>query len=188
MHSISHTDRKVLLAVARRAIEEGVERQQRPVLELEQYSEVLRRPAASFVTLYLEGKLAGCIGSLEATRPLVEDVAENAYSAAFSDYRFAGIGKNDLQQLSLEIALLSPLQRVEVVSEAELQRQLTVNKHGLLIEMSVHRATFLPKVWKTLPDKKDFLEQLKLKAGLSRDFWSDKIECYLYTAESFSDV
>ncbi|MCF7981140.1 MAG: AmmeMemoRadiSam system protein A [Pseudomonadales bacterium] len=188
MHSISQQEQQELLQLARQVIIQGIESGEAPKLHCEAYSDALRRPAATFVTLYLNGKLAGCIGQLTATRPLVLDVAENAYAAANNDHRFEKIKRSDLDSLKIEIALLSDLKLMNVHSEEQLKAQLVVNKDGLLIETLGHRATFLPKVWQALPDKSDFILHLKLKAGLPQDYWSDEIRCFRYTTESFSDV
>ena len=188
MRSLSQEDQQVLLQVARQVIESGLDSGKRLHVDPKNYSEALQQLGATFVTLYLDGKLAGCIGNLTATRSLLQDVAENAYNAANCDTRFAAIKGSDLTSLNIEIALLSKLHLIEVESEAQLKAQLVVNKHGLLIESAGHRATFLPKVWQSLPNKNDFLAHLKLKAGLPKRYWSNEISCFIYTTESFSDV
>jgi len=189
MSSINQQEQQVLLRVARQAIIRGLEKGGEPQgIELDGYSAALRRPKATFVTLYLADQLAGCIGTLTATRPLVQDVAYNAWAAANRDSRFEGIKTDDLDSLNIEIAILSELEPVSVQSEAQLKDRLSVNEHGLLLEEGGYRATFLPKVWRSLPDKTEFLSQLKLKAGLPKNYWSDEIRCFLYTTESFSDV
>lgn len=188
MHSISNQDRQYLLALARRVITHGVMRGERLQPDTGDCGVTLRQPGASFVTLYLQGQLAGCIGTLEASRPLVRDVAENAYSAAFNDPRFKALAEPGLDMLNIEIAVLSELQPLEVTDETELKARLEVDQHGVLIDLPGYRATFLPKVWRALPDKTDFIRQLKKKAGLSEDYWSRQIKCFLYTTESFSDV
>lgn len=188
MHSMNKQKKEILLKVARDTIRKGAETGARLEIDLEDYDASLSEPVATFVTLYLSGELAGCIGSLEAARPLVEDVAANAYSAAFSDHRFQGIQTQDLTRLGIEIALLSPLEPIVVQSEAELKQRLIAHKDGLLIEAPGARATFLPKVWQSLPNVDDFVKQLKIKAGLAEDFWSDAVSCFLYRTETFADV
>lgn len=184
----SEQDRKILLELARRSVMSGVDSGVCLEIEVKCYSEWLQCPRATFVTLYRRSELAGCIGTLEAIRPMVLDVVENAYSAGFSDRRFDRFNISDLDRMNVEISLLSDLYRVDVDSEEELKRQLVPEQHGLLIEAEGYRATFLPKVWRSISDKTTFIEQLKLKAGLSADYWAKDLKCFIYTAESFSDV
>jgi len=188
MRSISVEDQRYLLRLARRVVTHGVRYAERLPLAREAVNVSLQEPGASFVTLYRSDQLAGCMGTLEACRPLVEDVAENSYVAAFHDPRFTPLQAADLDVLHIEIALLSALQPLAVSDESSLKAHLIPGHHGLLIEEAGHRATFLPKVWQALPDKTEFLTQLKKKAGFSENYWSERINCFLYTTESFSDV
>lgn len=181
-------DRATLLELARLSVASGIDFGRSLEIEVCRYSERLQQPRASFVTLYRDSELAGCIGTLEASRPTVLDVVENAYAAGFSDRRFSRFEKPDLDRMNVEIALLSELFPVSVNSQEELIQELDPGRHGLLVEMGAHRATFLPKVWRSISSRRRFVEQLKLKAGMHADFWSKDIKCYLYTAESFSDV
>lgn len=188
MHSISEEDKKLLLEIARAAIAEGVKHGCPLDIDLENYSERLRMPAATFVTLYENGKLAGCIGSLEADQPLIKDIAANAYSAAFRDHRFSPVRAEDIEGMTIEISVLSPLEPLAVADEEELKEQLVAHSDGLVIDTPGGRATFLPKVWQSLPDKALFVRQLKLKAGLAEDYWSGGLNCYKYRTETFADV
>ena len=188
MRSINEQDKKVLLKIARAAISEGVEDGSPLSVNLENYSERLRTPTATFVTLYQSGKLAGCIGSLDADQPLIKDVVANAYSAAFRDHRFSPVRAEDVEGLTIEISVLSPLEPLVVADEQELKEQLVANSDGLVIDTPGGRATFLPKVWQSLPDKALFVRQLKLKAGLAEDYWSEALNCYKYRTETFADV
>ena len=142
-------------------------------------------PGASFVTLQRSGQLRGCIGSLEAFRPLVCDVAENALAAAFRDPRFAPLTPVELANLTLDISVLSPPQALTFVSEQDLLDQLRPNTDGLILEENGKRGTFLPSVWDSLPERERFLQHLKLKAGLPARHWSDAIRVWRYTTECF---
>jgi uncharacterized protein len=133
----------------------------------------LEQPSATFVTVTVIGELRGCVGSLHAMRPLREDVRANAVAAAFRDPRFAPLEASELACTSLEVSLLSPAERIEIASEAELLRRLRPGIDGVVLEYGGHRATLLPQVWERLNDPRDFLTALKLKAGLAEDFWSD---------------
>lgn len=149
------------------------------------YPRPLQEPGASFVTLKIAGELRGCIGSLEARQPLVNDVAHNAYAAAFSDPRFLPLTEQEFSQLEFHISVLSPAKAMVFNSEADLLSQIRPGTDGLVLEEGQHRGTFLPAVWESLPDTQQFLQQLKLKAGLPVDYWSDSIKVSRYTTESF---
>jgi AmmeMemoRadiSam system protein A len=146
----------------------------------EQLPDALRREAASFVTLTIEGRLRGCCGMLEARRALALDVWHNARSSAFADPRFSPLTPQEWDRTDLEISILSELVPLASGSEAALLEQLEPGRHGLVIEWRGARATFLPKVWEQLPAPRDFLQQLKLKAGWPRDFWVEGIGAWRY--------
>lgn len=122
--------------------------------------------AASFVTLHLDGRLRGCIGSVRAQRPLAEDVAENALAAAFRDPRFPPVSGDEYERLHIEVSLLSEPAFLEFGDEDELADMLEPGKHGVLLFSGRRSATFLPQVWEHLPDPRAFLAALKEKAGL----------------------
>ncbi len=147
----------------------------------------LDEPAATFVTLRRHGELRGCIGSLEADRPLREDVATNARAAALRDPRFPPLTQTELDGLSIEVSLLSPPQPLSIVDEDDVVRQLDAARDGVLLEIGPHRATFLPQVWEQLPDARDFLRHLKAKAGLAPGFWSLDIRVSRYAVQKWSE-
>ncbi len=186
-HNLSTEARQTLLTVARRSIEHGL-RQGSPLpTPLDHYPDTLRRKRATFVTLKQGERLRGCIGTLEAIRPLVQDVAHNAYAAAFSDPRFPPLSREELDGVRIEISVLSPPQPIHFDSEADLIRQLRPGIDGLILEERGHRGTFLPSVWESLPHPQQFLQHLKLKAGLPPNYWSDTVRVERYTTESFGE-
>ena len=146
----------------------------------------LARDGASFVTLEKEGKLRGCIGSLGAARPLVLDVAENAFKAAFKDQRFPPLSREEFEagNLSLTVTVLSDLAPMAFSDEAELVRQLRPGTDGLLIREGDQRGVFLPVVWKNFPEPGEFLKRLKQKAGFAPDYWSEELEAWRFIAVS----
>jgi uncharacterized protein len=174
-----------LLDVARTVIRAGVNGSRLQV-DADAYPELMRAPRACFVTLYVDRQLHGCIGSLEPVRPLVEDVAHNAYAAGFDDPRFAPLTAADVTRLSIEVSILSPLEPLRFRSESELLAQLRPYVDGLVLQDGAHRGTFLPSVWEQLPDARDFLRQLKCKAGLAADYWSPTIEARRYTVDKLA--
>jgi AmmeMemoRadiSam system protein A len=140
----------------------------------------LASPGATFVTLFCGEELRGCIGSLQARRPLGEDVRENAINAAFNDPRFPPLAQGEFVGTSVEISLLSPSARLHFTIEEELLARLRPGIDGVILEHEGHRATFLPQVWATLPEPRLFLAELKRKAGLASDFWSPRMNVGLY--------
>jgi len=144
---------------------------------------------ACFVTLHIMGQLRGCIGSLEAHRPLVMDVIENALSAAFEDPRFYPLGQDELPDVTFSISVLSAPKPFPVKDAADLLKKLVPGKHGMIIQKGWARATFLPVVWEQLPKKEEFLAHLCMKAGLDAEEWRDTkgIMFFVYEAEEFSE-
>ncbi len=173
----------LLYSVARHSILEGLEKGQPLDVKIESYPEKLQELGASFVTLHLGGELRGCVGSLEFFRPLVKDVAHNAFAAAFRDGRFMPLEAEEFENLTIHVSVLSSPERLEVASEEELLRALRPGVDGLIIKKGEHRATFLPSVWESLPRPELFLRQLRIKAGLARGHWSDDFEVYRYTVD-----
>ena len=157
-----------LLTIARNAIEREFGMQVRTVTPHPD----LAKPAATFVTLTQEGRLRGCIGSLEAHRPLAMDVAENALAAAFRDPRFPPLRQGELDQTRVEVSLLDTPEPLHFTDDAEAIGQLCPGVDGLILNCGHHRSTFLPQVWESLPTPGLFLEHLKLKAGLPEDVGS----------------
>jgi hypothetical protein len=129
----------------------------------------LARPGASFVTLMLEAKLRGCIGSLAATRRLGDDVAANAQAAALRDPRFPALTREEWARTEVEVSVLSPAKPMRFGDETELLAQLRAGEDGVILEHEGRRATFLPQVWEGLPDKRKFLDELMRKAAIPPD-------------------
>lgn len=145
----------------------------------------LHEPRACFVTLMKQGELRGCIGSLEPSQPLFLDVAKNAFQAAFHDPRFSPVTEGELHHLEIKISVLSPPEFFPVKDEEDLLKQIRPFKDGLILEEGRKRGTFLPSVWESLPDPKEFLMHLKRKAGFALDYWSNHITVRRYTTEDF---
>lgn len=177
--------RDELLQLARDSIAWGLENGRPIDTDPECYRPVLRQHRATFVTLKIAGALRGCIGSLAARKPLVVDVADNAFAAAFRDPRFPAVTSDELADLKLTIAILSPPVRVHCENEAELLDTLRPGRDGLILSSGPHRGTFLPSVWESLPDPRDFLAHLKSKAGIRQDDWPSDIIVERYSTETF---
>ena len=175
--------RQQLLQLAAQSIEKGLRGEILKVRAAD-CPEALRTARATFVTLQVDGRLRGCIGTREARRPLVEDVIDNAYSAAFRDTRFTALTRFEYESLDIHISILSPPEPLEFDSESDLIAQLRPQVDGLILEEGLHRGTFLPAVWESLPTPSEFLRHLKVKAGLDPDYWSSGIRIQRYTAET----
>ncbi len=147
----------------------------------------LQQQSASFVTLHIDGNLRGCIGSLKAYRPLMEDVRSNAVHAAFQDPRFAPLSPEEFERIDIEVSLLTAATPIHFSSEADALQQLRPHIDGVILNHEYHSATFLPQVWEQLPTPETFMQHLKQKAGLPAGFWSDDVQLSRYEVEKFSE-
>lgn len=175
-----------LLRVAAASIEHGLRHRERLPVDLSRYPETLRGVAASFVTLALGERLRGCIGSVEAWRPLVEDVAANAFASAFRDDRFPPLAESEVRSLVISISVLGTPDELRFLDETELLEALRPGTDGVIIRCDGRRAVFLPQVWRTLPEPREFLAYLKAKAGFERGYWSDDFRAWRFGVDSVS--
>lgn len=181
--TFSPEHQQTLLKLARDAIAHGIEQHAALEVDPQGYPPELRIPRAVFVTLELDGELRGCMGTLDEHQvPLVANVARFAHVAAFSDPRFPGVDRKELDRLDIHISVLSPAEPIAFKSEADLLDQIRPGVDGLILQDDYHRGTFLPSVWEKLPDKRNFLRCLKQKAGLPSDHWSPTVQVQRYTA------
>jgi AmmeMemoRadiSam system protein A len=147
----------------------------------------LAEHGACFVTLTQHGQLRGCIGTLQACRPLLADVKSNAVSAALRDPRFPPLSAAELAITTIEISLLSPTQAMEFRGEADALAQLCPGADGVVFECGGYRSTFLPQVWESLAEPRQFMAHLKRKAGLPDDFWAEGVKLSRYTVTKWSE-
>ncbi len=184
---ISEAERQALLGLARSSILHGL-REGRPLaVRVTDFPPALQALRASFVTLHCSNELRGCIGHLEAVQPLATDVVENAFSAAFRDPRFPPLAAAELPSLRIHLSVLTTPTPLAFASEQKLIAQLRPGHDGLILEEGRKRGTFLPSVWESLPQPREFLRHLKLKAGLGAGYWSQQVKGYRYEAESFGE-
>jgi uncharacterized protein len=167
---------KILLPIARSAISQVLDV---PYMA-DENAPWLAEHGACFVTLTQHGQLRGCIGTLQAHRPLLEDVKANAVAAALRDPRFPALRAPELDYTAVEVSLLSPATAMTFADEADALAQLRPGTDGVIFEYQHHRSTFLPQVWEQLPQPREFIAHLKHKAGLPPDFWSEKIKLSRY--------
>jgi len=142
---------------------------------------------ATFVTLIQHGELRGCIGSLEAWRPLLKDVQENALAAAFRDPRFKPLSVEELAITQVEVSLLTPAEAMSFASEADALAQLRPAIDGVILSAGNRRSTFLPQVWEQLPEPASFMSHLKQKAGLSTSYWGPDIRLERYQVQKWKE-
>ena len=177
---LTDDDKVLLLDIARRSIQSGLETNQPLKINEQEYPSHLQQLAATFVTLNIHKQLRGCIGTLSAYQSLVKDVAEHAFAAAFQDPRFPPVSQHEADLLEIHISILTPAEPLNFTSEQDLVNKIQPGIDGLILESGIHKGTFLPSVWDSLPDRKQFIEHLKLKAGLPRDFWDSNIKISRY--------
>jgi AmmeMemoRadiSam system protein A len=181
------SQREILLELAHRSIECGLSHGSPATVAVSDYSKELTRDRACFVTLHLAGKLRGCIGSIESSRPLVIDVADRAFAAANKDPRFSPLQGHEFERVDIEISVLLPLERIDVASEQELLSELSPGFDGLILQDGGSRGVFLPAVWESLPDPVEFVSQLRSKARLPVDYWSSSLQLWKFQTETFGN-
>jgi AmmeMemoRadiSam system protein A len=182
------TEKRILLKLAREALEIGVKGNALKELNLEELPDRLKQDGVSFVTLMKDEHLRGCIGALEATRPLAQDVQQHAIAAALDDYRFPPVQADELGDITIEISYLTPPVSLKYEVPRELINYLRPGIDGVVIRDGVRRATFLPQVWEKIPEANNFLNMLCQKMGAPPDYWQKKrLEVLTYQVEKFSE-
>lgn len=179
--------RQTLLDLAEDSVRHGLQHGAPLPVDLNDYPEALWAERASFVTLHKNGQLRGCIGHLTPVAPLLKDIADNAFAAAFRDPRFAAVQQTELPQLEFHLSILSPAEPIPFDDETDLLQKLRPGIDGLILETNQgQRGTFLPSVWEQLPNPAEFIHHLKLKAGLNASHPLHSVRISRYTTESFS--
>jgi AmmeMemoRadiSam system protein B/AmmeMemoRadiSam system protein A len=177
---LSKEDRKVLMDIAKTTIGCKVKGEKLPEFKVD--SPILKEKRGAFVTIKENGQLRGCIGYIEAIKPLYITIQEMAEAAALHDPRFPPVSPEELDKLELEISVLTPLRKIKDINEIE------IGKHGVVLKKGYHQGVFLPQVateqgW----DRITFLEELCYKAGIyDKNCWKDEdAEIYIYSADVF---
>ncbi len=186
---LTEEEKETLLRVARTAIEEQLQNPPDQPPELDQLPARLQANGASFVTLTLNEQLHGCIGSLQARRPLAHDVHQNALAAAFRDPRFRPLQKQEVDLIVIEVSVLSAPEPLAYADAEDLVQKLRPHVDGVVLKKGLHRATFLPQVWEKLPRPEEFLAHLCYKAGLPPNAWQQPdIEINTYQVTKFTEA
>ena len=178
--NLNAQDKQVLMDIAQQSIQHGLLHATPLKVDASRYNHTLQTQCATFVTLELDHQLRGCIGTLNAYQPLIKDVAEHAFAAAFKDPRFLALNTSEAAKIDIHISVLTPATAMQCHSEDDLLQQLQVGVDGLILKEGSHQATFLPSVWETLPKARDFVQHLKIKAGLNKNYWSQDIQWQRY--------
>ncbi len=183
-NGLSEDEKKLLLEIAKKSIESGLQNGTPLKPDMSKYPGVLSANRGVFVTLEINGQLRGCIGNLEPAYPLATGVAMNAFNAAFNDPRFQSLTTEEFAMCDISISVLTPRQEIKFTDDASLLAHLTPGTDGLIISKNAHSATFLPSVWEKISTPIDFLAQLKRKAGIDLKHTPD--QAWKYQSTSFS--
>lgn len=180
MEDFLRANQEDLLRVAAQSIVSGFERGRSLRIRESRYPDDLRQNGATFVSIYHNGMLRGSVGSTEPSRSILEDIAENAYAAAFQDFRFAPLSEEEIKEAEISISFLTPKTPLKFSSETELMQMLQPHTDGLVLRERANKGLFLPSVWDTFSTPSEFLVQLKRKAGLPADYWSSTVKIYRF--------
>jgi len=185
METLTQRQGAVLLKLARAAIAArlGLE-EKKPVID----DPALQAAGGTFVTLKLNKELRGCIGNIDPAGPIADSIRDNAVNAAFSDYRFAPLTPSEFKKVTLSVSILTPAIPLKYEGGEDLVARLRPGEDGVILRYGRSSATFLPQVWEQLPDVRQFLGHLCLKAGLASDFWEEgRAEILLYQVQNFKE-
>lgn len=186
-HQLTEEEGRYLLQVARKTIEKALFKQEGE-FEKEPVSDIYHEKRGTFVTLTTGGNLRGCIGHIIPQESLIEGIRINAINAAFRDPRFPGLDKREWPRVKIEISILTEPQPLSYTDADDLLQKLHQGMDGVILKKGYRQATFLPQVWEQLPDKKEFLTHLCLKAGLDASAWkNEKLDVSTYQAQAFEE-
>jgi len=185
---LNQKEKKLLLSLSRQTLEGYFCVEEKLKVDEKSLSNKLLEKRATFVTLFKNGELRGCIGNILPKFPLFKDVINNSLSAAFSDPRFPQLAQEELGKIKIEISILTIPKRIIYNDCNDLLKKIKPEIHGIILQSGFFQATFLPDVWTQLPKKEDFLTNLSLKAGLAPNAWKNpEAEFFFYTTESFNE-
>lgn len=185
---LTQAEQEMLLKIARQALENAVRGEPLLNIKLDDLPDALQDFGASFVTLTIDGRLRGCIGTLDAYQPLAVDVQEHAVAAALHDYRFPKVKPAELPHIHIEVSALTPRIPLHYDRPQELPLKLRPKVDGVMLQDGLRKATFLPQVWENLPDPEAFLTHLCMKMGAPGDLWRQTLlEVYTYQVQGFRE-
>ena len=188
---LSKEDGALLLELARENIlcELGKKNDNLTVLKTKVSTRVLKENRGTFVSLHKKGGLRGCIGNIEPVKTILQGVMDNAKHAAFNDSRFSPLSYKELENTTIEVSILTPPKKLDYTDADDLMAKIRPGIDGVIIKKHYHSATFLPQVWEQLKNPSEFLNQLCIKAGLSKDEWeSGDLSVSTYQVQLFEEV
>ncbi len=180
--------KKRIVQIARQAIKDELTGQNTIDKEalIREFPELAKNGAA-FVTLTEHNALRGCIGSIVAHQPLIDDIIHNAKSAAFSDPRFTPLRPEEFDKLEIEVSILSEPKPLAYTDTEDLRAKIRPGIDGVILRLGGHQATYLPSVWEQLPNFDTFFMTLCQKAGLPANCLDAHPDIYVYQAEKITD-
>ncbi len=185
-HDYNLANRQSMLQIARDAIMQTLIGNKDIKINLKLFPGQLLEKKGTFVTISSEGKLRGCIGSLSPQRPLILDIIHNAQSAAFHDPRFKALTLSEFQNIEIHISILTEARNMQISSKEELLAQLRPGIDGIILKEKGKSATYLPSVWEKIPKARDFVYELRRKAGLDPEGWDESTQIFCYETIEFS--
>lgn len=186
--SLPQSEQDYLLDLARKAIKRHLETGDKPEVDETEVPDSLKEVKGCFVTLNKNGNLRGCIGHIEPQEKLYKCMIDNAINAAVNDRRFSSVTSSELEQLDIEISVLTVPQELEFSSGEELKQKLRKKVDGVILKRGFHQSTYLPQVWEQMPDKEQFLTRLCRKGGMNGDCWQNtNTKVLTYQAFVFSE-
>jgi len=186
--ALNDVEQEILLKIAREALEKAVQGIPLPEVKLNKLPPSLQANGASFVTLTINDRLRGCIGTLEAYQPLAEDVQEHAVAAALQDFRFPNVEPSELPLIEIEVSVLTPREPLIYDGPDDLIQKIRPGMDGVVLEDGFRKATFLPQVWEKLTSPESFLSQLCMKMGAPDDLWRKKpLKVFTYQVQKFHE-
>ena len=180
LRAFSNLYKNNLIQITHTSLRRAVEDHKKYSPSRRSYPEDIFDRGASFVTLYKNGELRGCIGSILPSISIAQDIADNTYAAAMEDKRFPPITKEELPEITYTISLLSGFEDIKYQNEQDLIQKIIKDIDGVVIRDGNRQGVFLPSVWEKLPNKEDFFKQLKIKAGMNPNYWSNRIKVYRF--------
>ncbi len=185
---LTEEEGRCLLSVARQTIHQRLFNSEHQGLADSEVSPKFSEKRGTFVTLTIDGGLRGCIGHIIPQETLLEGIRINAINAAFQDPRFRPLSRKEWERVKIEISILTAPEALTYSDADDLLDKLRPGIHGVIIRKGFQQATFLPQVWEQLPDKKEFLTHLCMKAGLEKDAWKkEKLEVSTYQVQAFEE-
>jgi AmmeMemoRadiSam system protein A len=185
---LTEEEGRYLLSVARKTIEQKISNLEAQV-EFDSFdSNKFSEKRGTFVTLTIDDGLRGCIGNIIPQESLLDGVKANAINAAFRDPRFRPLSGKEWEKVKIEISILTDPKPLDYSNRKDLLEKMRQGTDGVILKKGYNQSTFLPQVWEQLPDKKEFLTHLCLKAGLDGNEWEkEKLEVLTYQVQAFEE-